>query len=182
MPTKGTINLHASLLPNYRGAAPINWAIINGEKETGVTSFFIQHEIDTGNILLQENIEIESDDTAGSLHDKLMDLGAKVILKTAHAIESDNFEAKKQDDTSATHKAPKIFTKDCRIDFGQEAQKVYDFIRGLSPYPGAWCNLNGETFKIYKAEIGEKIEEDNNQYKLSKKELKIATKDHWLIL
>lgn len=183
MPPKGTINLHASLLPNYRGAAPINWTIINGENETGVTSFFIQHEIDTGNILFQEKISISADDNAGSLHDKLMELGAKVILKTAQAIQDDNYKAQKQDDSKAAHKAPKIFTDDCKIDFNQPSKKVYDFIRGLSPYPGAWCLLNGDVFKIYKAEIGE-LTDSINPYSIerSKKALKIATKDKWITL
>lgn len=183
MPKKGTINLHASLLPNYRGAAPINWAIINGESKTGVTSFFIQHEIDTGNILFQEGITIEHEDNAGTLHDKLMILGAEVVLKTAKAINEGTYEATQQDDSKASKKAPKIYTEDCRINFNQPAETVYNFIRGLSPYPGAWCQLNGSSFKIYNAEIGDTLDTERPKETIrTKKELKIATQDYWLIL
>ncbi|MFW6351901.1 MAG: methionyl-tRNA formyltransferase [Bacteroidota bacterium] len=141
MPGLGTFNLHASLLPQYRGAAPINWAIINGEKKTGVTTFFIQHEIDTGNILLQEAIDIEPDETAGSLHDKLMFLGAKVVLKTVEGIQNQSLEPVHQDELikegESLRPAPKIFKDDCKINWNQPVANVYNFIRGLSPYPAA---------------------------------------------
>ena len=141
MPPKGTFNLHGSLLPKYRGAAPINWAIINGEKETGVTTFFIKHEIDTGDVLLQEKMPIGVDETAGEVHDRMMELGAEVVLKTVQAIEEEKYNLQKQDE-SLVSKAPKIYHETCEINFAQPAQKVHDFIRGLSPYPGAWTLIN----------------------------------------
>ncbi len=178
MPQYGTFNLHGSLLPKYRGAAPINWAVINGEKETGVTSFFLQHEIDTGDMLFQESVPIEENDTAGDVHDKMMLLGAKVVLKTVKAIEAGNVQPQKQDDTQAT-KAPKIFHETCEIDFNQPTQKVHDFIRGMSPYPGAWTTLDDKVFKIFKSSKELKNHDHTPGTFLSddKKELKIATKD-----
>lgn len=147
MPALGTYNLHSSLLPKYRGAAPINWAVINGEKETGVTSFKLQHNIDTGDILFQEKVDINPDETAGELHDRLMILGSQVVLKTVNSIKTGTIELKIQNDVEVTH-APKIFTKDCEIDWNNKVQKIYDFIRGLSPYPGAWTKVDGKVFKI----------------------------------
>ena len=152
MPEFGTFNLHGSLLPKYRGAAPINWAVIKGEKETGVTSFFLKQEIDTGNIVFQERLPIGENDTAGDVHDRMMHLGAKVVLKTVQAIEEEKIETKIQDDNLAT-KAPKIFTEICQIDFNQRAAKVHDFIRGLSPYPAAWTTFEGARLKILKTTI-----------------------------
>jgi methionyl-tRNA formyltransferase len=149
MPELGTFNLHGSLLPKYRGAAPINWAVINGEKETGVTSFFLKHAIDTGDMIFQEKIPIHENDTAGDVHDRMMDLGAKVVLKTVQAIEKDDYTLQKQDDSLAS-KAPKIFHDTCEINFDQPTQKVHDFIRGLSPYPAAWTTLDDKTLKILK--------------------------------
>ncbi|MEO1263587.1 MAG: methionyl-tRNA formyltransferase [Bacteroidota bacterium] len=137
MPGKGTFNLHGSLLPKYRGAAPINWAVINGEKETGVTTFFIKHEIDTGDLLFQEKIPIGEDDTAGNVHDRMMHVGADLVLKTVQAIAADNYELKKQDESKVS-KAPKIFHETCEINFNKNAKNVHDFVRGMSPYPGAW--------------------------------------------
>ncbi len=142
MPRFGTFNLHGSLLPKYRGAAPINWAIINGEKETGVTTFFIKHEIDTGDLLFQEKIPIGENETAGELHDRMMHIGADLILKTVRVIESGDYQLQKQDE-SLVCKAPKIYHETCEINFGQPTEKVHDFIRGLSPYPGAWTLVNG---------------------------------------
>ncbi len=137
MPKIGTFNLHGSLLPKYRGAAPINWAIINGERETGVTTFFLQHEIDTGDLLFQAKLPIGEDDTAGEIHDKMMILGADLVLKTVKAIEQGNVAKQKQDNSLACH-APKIFHETCEIDFNKTAGEVHNFVRGLSPYPGAW--------------------------------------------
>ncbi len=154
MPRLGTFNLHGSLLPEYRGAAPINWAVINGETETGVTTFLIQHDIDTGDILLQEKMPIGPNETAGEVHDRMMLLGAEVVLKTVKAIETGNYTLKKQDDSQAT-KAPKIFRETCEIDFDQPSRKVHDFIRGLSPYPGAWTLLDERQFKILRASFEE---------------------------
>lgn len=147
MPPLGTFNLHASLLPKYRGAAPINWAIINGEKTTGCTTFFLTHEIDTGNILLQNEINIDEQDTAGSLHDKLMTTGANLVLQTVRGIESQSITPFPQ--TGEPSLAPKIFHDTCRIDWNTSVDKAYDFIRGLSPYPGAWTTVNGVQLKIY---------------------------------
>ena len=145
MPTIGTFNLHGSLLPKYRGAAPINWAVINGEKETGVTTFFLKHEIDTGDILFQEKIPIGENETAGEVHDRMMQVGAGLVLKTVKAVESGDYKMTKQDDSQVS-KAPKIFHETCEINFIQSRQKVHDFIRGLSPYPGAWTRVKGYTF------------------------------------
>ncbi|RLD24476.1 MAG: methionyl-tRNA formyltransferase, partial [Bacteroidetes bacterium] len=145
LPEKGTFNLHASLLPQYRGAAPINWAIINGEKETGVTTFFIEKKIDTGAILLQRKTRIEPYDTAGSLHDKLMISGAELVAETCTQIIDGNLQSILQSnlvsDSSELKPAPKIFKPDCKIDWNQSNNKVYNFIRGLSPYPCAYSSI-----------------------------------------
>jgi methionyl-tRNA formyltransferase len=153
MPPLGTINLHASLLPQYRGAAPINWAIINGEKETGVTTFKLQHEIDTGNILLQEKIKITDAETAGSLHDKMKALGAKVLLRTVQQLHNGTLQEHPQRHSSKLCPAPKIFPEDCKINWNQEVAEINNFIRGLSPYPTAFTFLNGKKLKTFSAEI-----------------------------
>jgi len=155
MPHLGTYNLHGSLLPKYRGAAPINWAIINGETESGVTTFKLKHEIDTGNILFQQKVPIHETTTAGELHDELMKEGASLILKTVRAIENASAELKPQDDTLAIH-APKIFKEDCRIKWDRSPAVIYNFIRGLSPYPGAFTEFKDEkgntiSLKIFSA-------------------------------
>lgn len=154
MPSKGTINLHASLLPDYRGAAPINRAVMNGEKQSGVTTFLLQHEIDTGNILFSETVAIGDDETAGELHDKLMLVGAELLVKTVKAIESGKYEPKPQAETGkpATH-APKIFKEDCLINWHQSVINVYNHIRGLSPYPAAYTLFQNKTLKIYRASL-----------------------------
>ena len=159
MPPLGTYNLHGSLLPKYRGAAPINWAVINGETESGVTSFKLKHEIDTGNMLFQEKVPITKTTTAGELHDILMKVGAKVILKTVKAIESGNYELKPQDDSQSIH-APKLFKETCKINWNTPAEKIYNLIRGLSPYPAAFTEFvdkNNQTLgmKIFISEIEE---------------------------
>lgn len=156
MPPKGTFNLHASLLPQYRGAAPINWAIINGEKETGLTTFFLQHEIDTGDIIFQEKEPIYSEDTAGTLYNRLMEKGAALVLKTVKAIESDEVKPYKQTWKEVLRPAPKIFREDCQIDWNRSSQQVINFIRGMAPYPGAWTKVDGKVVKIF----GIKIVED----------------------
>ncbi len=161
MPPKGTINLHASLLPQYRGAAPINWAIINGEKESGVSTFFLQQEIDTGDILFSERVAIEDKDTAGDLHDKLMNTGAELLIKTVKAIETDGYKGLDQESLIADSvvkdlkTAPKIFKENCLIDWNQPVKQVFNFIRGLSPYPTAFCYLQDKSLKIFKAEMEE---------------------------
>lgn len=151
MPPLGTMNLHASLLPKYRGAAPINWAIIRGEKQTGVTTFLLKHEIDTGDLLFQEVIDIGENETAGELHDRMMGVGANLILSSVQAIAAGNYRPLPQSDLAATH-APKIFTETCKINFDQPTAAVHNFVRGLSPYPGAWTILDDKKFKIFKTE------------------------------
>ena len=152
MPPMGTYNLHGSLLPKYRGAAPINRAIMQGESETGVTSFKLQHKIDTGDMMFQEKTPIYPDEDAGSVHDRLMYLGASVVLKTVQAIEKGEFNLLPQSDDIASE-APKIFHQDCLLDFSRTTQEVYNKIRGLSPYPGAWCKINGMEYKILQASM-----------------------------
>jgi methionyl-tRNA formyltransferase len=162
MPRLGTFNLHASLLPNYRGAAPINHAIINGETVTGVTTFFINHEIDSGSIIMQDSLPIGPDDTADTLHDQLMVAGASLVLKTVRAISDNHIQPVEQivGNTAelSIKPAPKIFKNDCRINWFQSAKKINDFIRGLSSYPGAFTDIlhpdhENATLKIYKAKI-----------------------------
>ncbi len=153
MPAKGTINLHASLLPNYRGAAPINWAIINGETETGVTTFFIEKQIDTGEILEQRKTVIDPNETVGGLYNRLMELGATTTLSTIVAIKNDTIESFPQEIPKTDQRlpsAPKIFKDDCQISFNQEAKQVHNFCRGLSPYPGAWFQLLDDSSRVIK--------------------------------
>ena len=145
MPRLGTFNVHGSLLPQYRGAAPINWAVINGEKETGLTTFMLKHEIDTGNMILQERIAIGEDEDVGSVHDRLMELSKEMVLKTVRLIEECDREGKPlptvpQPEQPDLKPAPKIFKEDCQIDFTKTAQEIHNFVRGLSPYPGAWTD------------------------------------------
>ena len=162
MPAKGTINLHASLLPQYRGAAPINHAIINGEKESGVTTFFLKHEIDTGNVIFSEKVSIADDDTAGDLHDKLMNTGAGLLVKTVKAIEKGDYQEQPQPqsaerlESAQLKHAPKIFKEHCLIDWNQSCKTIYNLIRGLSPYPTAFTKLNDKTLKVFRAEMEEK--------------------------
>ena len=159
MPPLGTINLHGSLLPHYRGAAPINWAIINGEKLTGVTTFKLKQEIDTGNILMQESFEIGEFETAGEVHDRMKLIGSALLVKTVRGILAGTLEEIPQqllpasgDGTGTIHQAPKIFTENCRIDWNKPVTQVFNLIRGLSPYPGAFTSFDNKVLKIYKAE------------------------------
>lgn len=156
MPPKGTINLHASLLPQYRGAAPINHVIINGEKESGVTTFFLKHEIDTGDIIFSDSVAITDDESAGSLHDKLMDLGAHLLVRTVKAIEANDYNEVPQPASDELKMAPKIFKEFCKIDWNQPSQTVYNHIRGLSPYPTAFTTFNDKALKIFGAVLEEK--------------------------
>ncbi len=155
MPPLGTINLHGSLLPQYRGAAPINWAIINGEKETGVTTFKLKHEIDTGDILLQESFAIGEDETAGEVHDRMKEIGANLLVKTIKILEEGTLQELKQSEIanhkSEIHHAPKIFTETCKIDFTKTTEQVHNLIRGLSPFPGAFTFLDGKMLKIFRS-------------------------------
>ncbi len=155
LPPKGTINLHASLLPQYRGAAPINWVLINGEKESGVTTFFLKHEIDTGDVLFTEKVTLTGHETAGDLHDRLMNKGAGLLVKTVKAVESGRYNEHPQSQLAEgmeLRSAPKIFKEDGNIIWSKTAEQVYNLIRGLSPTPAAYTTLNGKTFKIYSAE------------------------------
>lgn len=158
MPPFGTFNLHASLLPQYRGAAPINWAIINGEKETGVTTFFLQHDIDTGNIIFQERTDIGEDENIGSLYDRLMTIGSQLVLKTVNAIANGTVQSVPQDNSLPLKPAPKIFKETCQIDFTKKRAQVRNLIRGLSPYPAAWMNItladnSTTTLKVFAATL-----------------------------
>jgi methionyl-tRNA formyltransferase len=159
MPSLGTFNLHASLLPQYRGAAPINWAIINGEKETGITTFFLKHEIDTGSIIFQEKEPIAYHDTVGTLYERLMHRGANLVLKTVKAIGQGDYPSTPQQASGVLKHAPKIFKQTCEIKWDQPSEMVRNFIRGLSPYPAAWTSIDGKNFKIYAAEV---VESDGN--------------------
>ncbi len=150
IPPKGTVNLHASLLPAYRGAAPINWAIINGEKETGVTTIFINERVDQGNILLQRKVGIDENMTAGELHDLLADVGADVLLETLDALQNDTLVPRKQDERLAT-KAPKLTREICHLNFNQPAEKVHNWIRGLSPYPAGYAYWQNKQLKIFRS-------------------------------
>ncbi|MEZ4984415.1 MAG: methionyl-tRNA formyltransferase [Saprospiraceae bacterium] len=152
MPPLGTFNLHGSLLPRYRGAAPINWAVINGDTMTGVTTFFIQHEIDTGNVILQKKLSIAPDENAGSLHDRMMALGAEAVLETVQRIADDRVSPTPQDDALATP-APKLTPDNTHLRFQQPAHQVYNYMRGLDPYPGAWAQLGSEKWKFFSGSV-----------------------------
>ena len=185
MPELGTINLHGSLLPNYRGAAPINWAVINGEKETGVTTFFIEKEIDTGKIIDRDIICIKDNDTAGTVHDKLMVVGANLLSKTVHNIFKGNVDALEQDNSNLKH-APKIFKQDCKIDWTLDTITIHNKIRGLSPYPTAWSELTeGDSTKSIKLfnttyTLDNKI--NSHRIKVEDKKVMFGTSNGWIIL
>ncbi len=185
MPSLGTFNLHGSLLPQYRGAAPINWAIINGEKETGVTTFFLKHEIDTGSIIFQEKEPIHENDDVGMVYNRLMKLGSQLVLKTVNAIEVGRYPSLPQSEVIEINHAPKIFKETCEIKWDQPTENIRNFVRGLSPYPGAWATINGKAFKIFnckiplstvdsKQSIAGEWQTDNNTY------LYIKTSDGWI--
>jgi methionyl-tRNA formyltransferase len=187
MPPKGTINLHASLLPQYRGAAPINWALINGEKESGVTTFFLKHDIDTGNILFTEKITLTGHEDAGELHDRLMNKGAGLLVKTVKAVESGRYnehpQAQLAEGAELRH-APKIFKDDCQIDWTQPALSIYNKIRGLSPVPTAYTELNGKNLKVYASEyqLSEPAIQPGGFLTDNKTYLKFAAKDGFILL
>jgi methionyl-tRNA formyltransferase len=185
MPSVGTFNLHASLLPQYRGAAPINWAIINGEKETGATTFFLKHEIDTGSIIFQVREPIYDDDNVGTLYERLMKKGAELVLKTVQAIEQNNYPSVPQPESGALKHAPKIFKETCEVHWNKKSEEVRNFVRGLSPYPAAWTHFGEKIFKIFKVSIPpatdaplstETIRTDNKNY------LHIKTSDGWVAI
>jgi methionyl-tRNA formyltransferase len=183
MPQFGTFNLHGSLLPQYRGAAPINWAIINGEKETGVTTFFLKHDIDTGSIIFQEKEPINENDNVGDVYERLMHKGASLVLKTVQAIQAGSYPSMPQPENIEIKHAPKIFKETCEINWHKRADDIRNFVRGLSPYPTAWTILNQRFFKIYKVSIANKnsnsvgpgaIDTDNKNY------LYVKAEDGWI--
>ncbi|MDQ6529786.1 methionyl-tRNA formyltransferase [Flavobacterium sp. LHD-85] len=187
MPSLGTFNLHASLLPNYRGAAPINWAIINGETKTGVTTFFIDDKIDTGAMILNSEINIEPEETAGQLHDRLMNLGSTTVIDTLKVIENGNVTTTIQEDNDDIKTAYKLNKENCKIDWTKSGAEINNLIRGLSPYPASWCFLKDQNeelnIKIYEA----KLISESHSYEVgklisSKKEIKIAIKDGFIQL
>jgi len=185
MPKYGTFNLHASLLPHYRGAAPINWAIINGEEKTGVTTFFIDDKIDTGAIILSKEIPIEPEENAGQLHDRLMELGSEAVLETLLLIEDGNETTTIQTENVALKTAPKLHRENCKIDWTKKGEEIYNLIRGLSPYPAAWCIIKQEeqewNVKIYEAAFHPiKHVEEIGRISTSKKEIKVAVADGYI--
>lgn len=184
MPPLGTINVHGSLLPQYRGAAPINWAIINGETETGVTTFRLKHEIDTGDCLLQDTVSILPQDNAGSVHDKLMEAGAALLIQTLEGLAAGTIEAKPQLMSSEQKHAPRIYKDDMQIDWNKSVVDLGNFVRGLSPYPTAITKLNGKNLKVYRAHAATEahsaapgsVDTDGKAY------LRMAASDGWLYL
>ncbi|MFN3528329.1 MAG: methionyl-tRNA formyltransferase [Bacteroidia bacterium] len=184
MPPLGTYNLHASLLPQYRGAAPINWAIINGEEQTGITTFRLKHEIDTGDLAFQETVAIRHDMNAGELHDLLMEKGAALMLKTVLlALKGEIQFVPQQANPQALKHAPKLFKADCQIDWQAEGEQVYNLIRGLSPYPAAFSTLFGDTFKIYKASFRkDRHFYDTGSFLVTGDSMEVAVSDGWMRL
>lgn len=199
MPRLGTFNLHASLLPRYRGAAPINWAIINGDKETGITTFFLKHEIDTGEVIQQVRVPIEETDNVEDVHDKLMYKGGELVLETVENILNDNVHPIPQEEMMQGEEellpAPKIFKDTCHINWNQSTKRVYDFVRGLSPYPAAWTEMQNPAgtvtgVKIYKTDLPQLFTQQEVSKGIApgtietdgKNELKVATQDGWIVL
>jgi methionyl-tRNA formyltransferase len=184
MPPLGTINVHGSLLPQYRGAAPINWAVINGETETGVTTFRLKHEIDTGNLLLQDRVPILPEDNAGTVHDKLMAAGAALLVRTVEGLANDALVPIPQVESTELRHAPKIFKEDTRIDWSRRAEEVHNFIRGLSPHPAAFTTLNGKVLKVFASRAEQALsgkapgtpDSDGKTY------LRMAAADGWVYL
>lgn len=184
MPEYGTFNLHASLLPNYRGAAPINWAIINGETKTGVSTFFIDEKIDTGNVILQQAVSIDENETVGELHDKLMDIGSKLVVKTVQLLQKGTVKTIKQPEIEEKP-APKIFTETCKINWNADVNSIYNLIRGLNPYPTAWTTLsqNNEEIKVKLFDVKKEVISHSipvGSIVASKTELKIAAKNGFI--
>lgn len=183
MPELGTINLHGSLLPNYRGAAPIHWAVINGETETGVTTFFIEKEIDTGDMIQQKSMAIGPDETTGEIHDRMMELGAGVLLETVDKIALGSAKAQKQDDVldSDRKPAPKLFKSDCIIPWDKTAQEVHNFIRGLNPFPGAWTMWDEQIIKVHRSRLTDQSSSESpGKVRIEKNTLFVSCDDQWL--
>ncbi|MFD1064379.1 methionyl-tRNA formyltransferase [Winogradskyella litorisediminis] len=188
MPEYGTFNLHASLLPNYRGAAPIHWAIINGEEKTGVTTFFIDEKIDTGAIILKEETKIGKNETVGELHDKLMHLGSDLVVKTIQQIKEDSVETKIQPTSEDLKTAYKLNRDNCKIDWNENLDTIYNKIRGLNPFPTAWCYLNNGddenlSVKLYDVSKSKELHNlENGALKIIDKEIKVACKNGFIII
>jgi methionyl-tRNA formyltransferase len=178
LPAMGTFNLHASLLPDYRGAAPINRALMNGEKYTGVTTFFLKHEIDTGDILLQDSLEISPNENAGNLHDRLMQLGADLVIRTLDGISNHSIASKPQDVNGQLHTAPKIFPQDCLINWELDCSAVHNHIRGLAPTPGAFTTFHGKQVKIIESRVLAEMEADpGSWHKLASNRVAVGCKN-----
>lgn len=189
MPPKGTINLHASILPDYRGAAPINWAVINGEKETGVTTFFIEKEIDTGKVIERNILPVGENETVGELHDRLMELGAQTTLSTVIKIANGDVQGIPQIELAEGElkSAPKIFKGDCEINFSQPVANVHNFVRGLSPYPAAWCTLyhptdGKRTFKLFSCRKTSEPTNGSREIKIAKEGILFPCEDTYLLV
>jgi len=182
MPSNGTFNLHASLLPNYRGAAPINWAIINGEKETGVTTFFLKHKIDTGDLIFQERVSISEQETAGTLHDKLMTIGSELVVRTVDSIQNNRVNAIAQQEIESKE-APKIFKNNCQVDWSASSTEIDRLVRGMSPFPTTWSTLyhaeGGKTVnvKIFAVEKSEDKSLLSGELKIEENEIFVGAKD-----
>lgn len=176
IPNIGSVNLHASLLPKYRGAAPIHWAVMNGEEETGCTIFFLDEQVDTGQIIKQEKISIDDNETTGDVYERLMETGSEVLLSTIDEIGDGSYYTAEQNDELATP-APKIFREDCHIDFHQSAKEVHNKIRGLSPFPTAWATLDGAKFNMYKSRLGPVANIDYGELLVRENKLLVGCKD-----
>jgi len=176
IPKIGSVNLHASLLPKYRGAAPIHWAVMNGEDKTGCTIFFLDEQVDTGKIIKQKDIPIGVNETTGDVYSRLMEIGSNVLLDAINEIQSDSYSALIQDDDKATP-APKIFREDCHIDFNLSVKKVHNKIRGLSPFPTAWAILDGEKVNIYRSQLGPIVNIDPGEILVREDKLLVGCND-----
>lgn len=181
IPAKGSINLHASLLPKYRGAAPIHWAIMNGEKQTGCSVFFLDEQVDTGSIIGQQETPIGPNETTGDLYNRLKEMGSELLADCVDAIEAGTYTLSPQDDEQATP-APKLFTDDCKIDFNQPAQYIHNKIRGLSPFPTAWAKLDGLRFNMYRSRIADSREQKPGQVGILDEQMVVGSEDFDIIL
>jgi methionyl-tRNA formyltransferase len=181
LPLKGSINLHASLLPKYRGAAPIHWAIINGEEETGCSVFMLEEQVDTGQIIRQHKTPISANETTGDVYKRLKKMGSKVLLEAVNDIEEDSYEAVVQDDSKATP-APKLFTEDCKIDFDRGAAEIHNKIRGLSPFPTAWAQLDDLKFNMYRSKVGPEVSLAPGRLQMQGNDLLVGCKSGTVVL
>jgi methionyl-tRNA formyltransferase len=183
LPSKGSINLHASLLPKYRGAAPIHWAVINGEEKTGCTIFFLDEQVDTGKIIKQKATDIGKNETTGDVYNRLKEMGSRLLVQTVEEIDRGSYELTEQDDEKATP-APKLFTEDCKIDFDRPAKKVHDNIRGLSPFPTAWATLDGLKFNMYRSELAgeQSLNLKPGELQIEDEELLVGCRDGAVVL